>query len=795
MVTWTQGTLIDGRYRIVRPLGEGAFGEVFLACRVDLPDRLFALKTLKQANEKVRQRFIREVKILLDLVHQNIIAIRDFNARTDPVYYAMEYVDGPSLGTLLAKEGPLAPERAIRRVREVLQALGAAHHKGIVHRDMKPDNVLVAACGTPDEHAKVCDFGIAHLASEARLHLTQGAAGTPIYMAPEQADSKIGAVDARTDIYAVGCMLFELLTGRPPFVADSFVGYVTQHRIEPVPALAAVAPGRSFPAGIEAALRSALEKEPGKRYASAAEFAAVLDAAGRPVAAESRHSALAPPAPSIDWSAPLQGQTVGRYRIERVLGEGRLGPVVEGFDPTLSRRAAIKLLRPEIAQEAGFAERLQAEAQRLLTLDHPGIVQIYEAGAGYLAMELLRGETLADRLAREPRLPPAELARLLRPAFAAVAAAHARGIVHRDLRPGNIFLLDDGRTKVLGFGMATVTREFARTGHGESPGTVAYVSPEQARGHPLDGRSDVYALGVILFEALTGRRPFEGKEAADLLAAHVAKPPPRLADVRPDAGFGEGIEAVVARALAKNPEDRFAGALDLAAAFAAAVAAASPIEPAHGVPVPGGLPPTRVVGARARVDLPAGTSADGVTTVFVIAASVLRLGRAKPGQTPGHADNTLVARVLPCAGPDRYPENYQATRAISGSHLTIEERDGAAWLTDHSARGTTIDDVPAPPGTAVRLPPRFRLCLGGVLTLEGRLYPEHPDAARPIEAILLRRRESYAHHAYLWVRRTADLGEGLGRVEATGEELRFYLAPGLAAKPSPVAEEARDEEA
>jgi tRNA A-37 threonylcarbamoyl transferase component Bud32 len=262
------------------------------------------------------------------------------------------------------------------------------------------------------------------------------------------------------------------------------------------------------------------------------------------------------------------GAVVGSYRILSVLGEGGMGSVYLGEHVTIGRRAAIKLLRKEVASHPEVVQRFFNEARAANLVAHPSIVAVYdhgqsaEAGA-FLVMELLEGESLGSRL-RRGVLEPAELAFLVERVASPLAAAHARGIVHRDLKPDNIFLVPDPdhpgeeRVKILDFGIAKLNEpgtSGVRTQTGTLLGTPFYMSPEQCHGaKAVDHRTDVYALGVIAFEALVGRVPFLGDGFGVVLAAHLNEAPPAPRALRPE--LPEALERAILRALAKAPADR-----------------------------------------------------------------------------------------------------------------------------------------------------------------------------------------------------------------------------------------------
>jgi serine/threonine protein kinase/Tol biopolymer transport system component len=273
----------------------------------------------------------------------------------------------------------------------------------------------------------------------------------------------------------------------------------------------------------------------------------------------------------------LVGRTLGHFRITGTIGAGGMGVVYQANDLRLRRTVALKVLPPELAQDPGRRARLLGEARAAAALQHPNVVTVHEIdhadGLDFIAMEYLEGATL-ERLITSPGMALDQLLGYGIQIAMALAAAHARGIVHRDLKPANVIVTSQGEVKVLDFGLAKrrpevkadpegVTETGAGpTAEGTVVGTAAYMSPEQAQGRPVDGRSDLFSLGVILFEMATGQRPFVGANLAALLSAILRDAPPPLRALRPE--LPPGLDAVVGKALAKDPESRYAGALELA---------------------------------------------------------------------------------------------------------------------------------------------------------------------------------------------------------------------------------------
>ncbi len=272
------GTVVDGRYRIDEQIGEGGMGVVYKALHVSL-NKTLALKVLRGEMAKdpdVVRRFIQEAQAATSIGHENIIDISDFGRLPDgTVYFVMEYLDGRPLKALVERGGAIPMADAVSIIRQICSALGAAHLRGIVHRDLKPDNIHVITRGEQSTYVKVLDFGIAKVGGASnKLTQTGMVFGTPHYMSPEQAAGQ--SVDARTDIYALGVIMYEMFTGRVPFDADTFMGVLTKHMFEkPAPMNV---PGASKLLGaIEQITLRALEKKPEHRYQSMDELTVDLD--------------------------------------------------------------------------------------------------------------------------------------------------------------------------------------------------------------------------------------------------------------------------------------------------------------------------------------------------------------------------------------------------------------------------------------------------------------------------------------------------------------------------------------
>ena len=312
----------------------------------------------------------------------------------------------------------------------------------------------------------------------------------------------------------------------------------------------------------------------------------------------------------------------GRYRLDERIATGGMGEVWKAEDTVLGRTVAVKVLQPAMLEEPGFAERFRAEARVMATINHPGVVQVYDYGesdiegggkVAYLVMEYVEGEPLHHVLARVGRLAPNRVMDLIAQAADALQAAHDRGIVHRDVKPGNLLVRPNGKLVLTDFGIARSAISGNLTQAGAVLGTASYVSPEQATGTGnITPASDVYSLGVVAYQCLAGRRPFEGDNPIEVAMRHIRDEPPPLPPDVP-----EGARAVVMRAMAKDVAARWPDARSMAEAARAV---------AEGRAVPGGAATTAVLGSTGTAVMPAASPSSGATGQFARGAAAVRPG-------------------------------------------------------------------------------------------------------------------------------------------------------------------------
>jgi serine/threonine protein kinase len=534
-------------FRVIGKIGQGGMGEVYKAEDQKL-GRLVALKLLPPEaaeDEKAKRRLLQEARAASALNHPNIVTIYSIEEAEGFTFIAMEYVEGQTLKSIIDK-GAMEVSRLIELGAQVSEALGAAHAAGLIHRDIKPSNILVTASG----QAKILDFGLAKLtqvtdqslsgeATMSRLTKTGMIVGTVAYMSPEQTRGEI--LDARTDIFSLGCVLYEAATGRVPSSGPSVLSVL--HEIATVDPPAPSTISSSVPQGLDSIIKRALVKDREQRYSSAAEMAAAL-----------------------------RGLTfANRYQILRELGRGGMGVVYLAYDPVLEREVAIKIIPPELLTPEAI-ERFKREARVVAKMDHPAVVGIYDIGEHegslFLIMPFAKGSNLRTFL-REGSLSLGDVIEIGVQVAEALEYSHSQGVVHRDIKPENILVYrseSEGlRLRVTDFGLAVATSTENRlTRTGSFVGTIAYLSPEQLSTKTVDNRSDIYSLGIVLYECLVGQPPFTGEVQSILYRiAHENPDPLRLrgADVR------EELENIILQCLEKDPSKRPQRAKNLADAL------------------------------------------------------------------------------------------------------------------------------------------------------------------------------------------------------------------------------------
>ena len=698
--------VINGRYRVERLIGGGGCGLVY-AGRHEILGKPVAIKMLRP--ELVRdvsqaQRFFREAKLAATLHHENIVDITDFGSEdaTGVPYLVMELLRGRTLMAAVRDDGALPWQRAVTILLQLSRALACAHAQGVLHRDIKPHNVMLAEVSGRAEHVKLCDFGLSRLRSgDDRITSTGNFVGTPAYMAPEQIRG--GDQDERCDIYALGVTAYEMLTGSLPYKAS-----------EPVALVAEIIGDKRVP------LRERLTGEAPDALIALVDRCLASDPKDRPASAlDIERELLAISQQRGPAIADLKGHVVGSYRVLDALGSGATGAVWLAEHPVIGTKVAIKVLRPEIVAEPDAVARFINEARAASMIPSGNIARYLDfgwlpSGQPYAILEYLSGETLHDRIARLERLSTDSALSIARQIAGALVHAHAAGIVHRDIKPANIFLANaDGgaMVKVLDFGIAKLSgaasSDAPKTAVGFFMGTVLYCPPEQLLGDAIGPAADVYALGATLYEMIAGRAPFIG-EATEIATAKTTREAPSLAQWRPDAPAD--VIALVDAMVAQSPRQRPTMEHVVARLSGAAIATPSARSPSF----TGGRTLRRIAaGAVAAVlvaftawlawpstPTPAAPPASSATVEPIASPPVpvpvpVRQPEPAPAPVAGAPVATTPAAPAPTPTPTPKPVPTPPHRAQPSSHATQPAQPIAHRSTDHPAPAAPPAATPA----------------------------------------------------------------------------------------------------
>jgi serine/threonine protein kinase len=596
-------------YEILGELGRGGMGVVYRAWQTGLK-RLVALKMIRDsvlAGPEQRARFRIEAEAAARLRHPNIVHVYEINEHQGRPFFSMEFAEGGSLDRKLAGR-PLPPAEAADLVQTLARAVHHAHQRHVIHRDLKPANVLLTGDGRP----MITDFGLAKLLDGDGGWTQSGAVmGTANYMAPEQAGGKTRQVGPATDVYALGAILYELVTGQPPFRAENWQATVQQVIHDEPPPPTRLRP--DVPPGLEQICLKCLAKDPGQRYARAADLA---DDLRRFLAGEPLLASALPLSPGADPGRP---PAVPGYEVIEPLGPGnsrvRLYKV---RDSANGRLACLKTFHGLI--DRADLQRYRSTALKVLDgLEHPNLARVYDCGAqgdwSYIVQEFAPGGSLRQRIGRQPQ-PVHDSARLVEVLARAVQFVHDRGLVHGNLEPANVLLEADGTPRIAEVGLVnqpggepprpadstialTMTLRSlrarslraSRTDLSNFVGNLRYLAPEVIFSDAIGPHSDIYSLGAILYHLLTGRPPFEGDSLHELMMQVFSQPPVPPCQQRTD--VPPAVEAICLKCLQKQPRQRYATAEALAEELrhflAGGMVAAPPVGEGKAPPQPGGL--------------------------------------------------------------------------------------------------------------------------------------------------------------------------------------------------------------
>jgi serine/threonine-protein kinase len=559
------GAKIDDRYEILDNLGSGGMGHVYRARRVRLGDDV-AIKVMQAAPDaapELRDRFLRESRACAQLRHPNIVGLLDFGFDTgNQPYMVMELLSGPSLKEEIDLEAPMAPARVVAILESVASALQMAHDRGITHRDLKPANIVAHRYESGERVYKVIDFGLAAIktaSDETRLTDPAFFLGTLAYAAPEQMRGE--DVTAATDVYALGVIAYEMLTGHRPFDAGNQATLISRTLTEAPVSAATRRTG--LPKAVDDAVMKALARDVIDRWPSVDAFIdALTAAAGRAPAA----------------IANAGDGLLARYELGPMMGRGRLGSIIyQGTHRAMGVPVAIRVLkRDDQPHWDAVRTRFLLEA-RTLQVAHPSLLQVRDFGEDdrsvYLVTDLIEGPSLRQAMAESGPMPWERVSNLLAQALGAVSALHACGgficgvnpdmirIARSPERPSERIVISSAGIKSVQDVLATM-REQELRGQEISANELAYVAPEVLMGGSPNPRADVFTIGVLAYHLATGEMPFRAPSIPELIGQMLQTRPAAPGSV-PDAA-----RDALMTAIDTAPSNRF----ESADAFARALA-------------------------------------------------------------------------------------------------------------------------------------------------------------------------------------------------------------------------------
>ncbi len=591
---------------LLKELAAGRMSRVYLALATGgAVRRVCALKVLSLSegeadHDGLAERFVDEARVVTELASEHLPYVFDVGCEAGQRYLAMEYVAGKTLTEVWSRcaerQTAFPLGTSMRVLLELTSALAQVHAHGglgLVHRDVSPSNVMLAYAGG----VKLIDFGIAKWKN--RVTRTQAGVhwGRAGYMAPEQRHGKV--VDHRADLFAAGVIFWEMLAGRQLFPQ----GQLRPLR-EEVPPPSTY--NKVVPAELDQIALKAISLDPAERYQSAEELNAAVapflapgnararlaefmqglfaqeiadESAERERLVEEAATVSLEPTAATEASLrrdPILGTVLGdRYEVLRLIGRGAMGTVYEGYHRQIRKRVAIKIPNPN-ERDPVIARRLMVEAAAAGQIEHPNIASVTDSGTTpggsfYFVMEYLEGTDLDAALAEAAPLAVERALKIGAQVCGAAAAAHDVGVVHRDLKPSNVMLVRGSRgeevAKVLDFGLAKFMRPQDYAGLAPDDGltrpeatlgTPRYMAPEQFLGAAVDHRADVYSIGVILYEMLTGEVPVDGEDPEEVCRRKATEEPRSIREWRDD--LRPELTSAVMAAVARNPADRIESA-------------------------------------------------------------------------------------------------------------------------------------------------------------------------------------------------------------------------------------------
>lgn len=533
------------------------------------------------------ERFESLAKAITKIESPHTVPVLEYGEVEGQVVIVREGIEGQPLADLVTGGNGLQLDIAFDIARQLGEYAETIHQAGVFQVVFDPEKILLSS----DSVVRVTNLGMAQGLNIGEL-LAEGKAKAQPYHAPELLRGE--KADPRTDFYSLGALLFQILTGK-----ELDANAIASDRS----LIADMLPSRQrlgIPPEWDELVAKCLHPVPAKRIQSAAEFLNRVTEVQRGMAEGAQ-------ATMIGMEDSLVGQTLGAYRLVERLGQGGMATVYKGYEAALDRYVAVKVLPQFFASDPSFTQRFRREAKAIAQLNHPNIIPIYsygeQSGITYLVMQFVEGGTLKHE--RGQTHSPEEALRLLLPIARALGYAHGRGIVHRDIKPSNVLMAEGNWPMLADFGLAQMAESSMKlTGTGVGLGTPMYMSPEQGRGDQVDARTDIYSLGIMLYELVTGDVPFRADTPMAIVIKHMTAPMPMPRQLNPN--IPAEVENIILKSTAKDVDDRYQTAGEMVTAMervlnrlAAAIKEEEVVEELRTKKIkPGYMPPSKQPGAK-----------------------------------------------------------------------------------------------------------------------------------------------------------------------------------------------------
>jgi len=527
-----QNDIVLDKYQIEGMLSENPIETHYLGTDIESGQKVLTVAINQEIvpSQEFLSRFELVAESLQGIDGPFAFQLLDFGEHIGQAVVIQEFIEGQTIAEMIVDSHGLPENLVLDIAQQVGGYLRDLHRVDLVHGSLGPDTILLSSKGT----VQVRDAGLA-LGMNLNQLLAEGKIASSSFHAPELRSG--GELNPSVDFYALGATLFELLTGEKLALepADLWPGNKKQ----------------GLSPELDELVFKCLQTDPIRRIQSAAELLNGITEVRQGSQAGAQDTILG-------MEDALVGHTLGNYQLVERLGQGGMATVYKAYEPALDRYVAIKVLPQFFARDPSFMNRFRREAKAVAQLNHPSIMPIHsfgeEGNITYIAMQYVPGGTL--KRGRGQVYEPAEAIRLALPIVRALAYAHGRGVVHRDIKPSNILISEDNWPVLADFGLAKMAEASQKlTGTGVGVGTPMYMSPEQGQGAGVDHRTDIYSMGIMLYEMLTGEVPFRADTPMAVVIKHMTAPLPMPRDINPD--IPESIERIILKATAKSQDDRF----------------------------------------------------------------------------------------------------------------------------------------------------------------------------------------------------------------------------------------------